>query len=179
MTFDNLWRFINARGSIITVQEYHELEYVFNLIKDCESYLEVGTAEGNSLYVLAHALKHNANITYIDWDENHTRIGRNEIIKLLKDYKITPIHGNTHDPRIVEAAMGKYDVVLIDAGHKFEDAIADARNYGPMATKYLIFHDINLPEVKEAFDLYQKETGLNAYIISNSESFGYGIMEIK
>jgi hypothetical protein len=53
--FDQYWRVIKDRST--TVQEYHELEHVFNLMRDCESYLEVGTAEGNSLYVLAHALK--------------------------------------------------------------------------------------------------------------------------
>lgn len=178
-SFDELWRFINNRRSIITVQEYHELEHIFNLMRGCESYLEVGTAEGNSLYVLAHALKKGAAIAYIDWDEDHTRAPRNEILSMLTDYAITPIHGNTHDPEIIHKATGKYDVVLIDAGHSYEDALQDARNYGPMATKYLVFHDICLPPVEAAFADYRRETGHRSYKRINSETFGYGIMEIR
>lgn len=178
--FQTIWKSILKRGCTI-VQEYNELEFVFNLIQGCESYLEVGSAEGNSMYMLAQALKSNAKITYIDWDENHTRPYREEIILELtkQGFFITPIHGNTHDSEVVMKANGRYEVVFIDAGHKFEDVIEDARNYGKMATKFIIFHDIMLPEVEEAFALYQKETGHRSYKIINSESFGYAIMEIQ
>lgn len=182
MKFDDLWRYIVQRSQgFPTVQEYHELQYVFNLIQGCESYLEAGTAEGNSLYVLSHALKPNSEITYIDWDEKHTREPRELIVRYLesKGFKITPLHGNTHDPEIVKKAQAKYDVVLIDAGHKFEDVITDATNYGKLATKFIIFHDVQLPEVERAFSLYQKETGHTGYKVINSETFGYGILEIK
>jgi predicted O-methyltransferase YrrM len=180
-SFDELWRFVCERSaSFPVVQEYHELEHVFNLMQGCTSYLEVGTAEGNSLYVLAHALRPEAQITYIDWNEEHTRKPREEIIKLLSDYNITPIHANTHDNiAIYAASQRQYDVVLIDAGHSYEDALEDAINYGKLAKKYLIFHDVNLPEVRMAFNAYQRHTGHKSYIISNSETFGYGIMEIK
>lgn len=179
-SFDELWRFICLRSaSFPVVQEYHELEHIFNLIRGCNSYLEIGTAEGNSLYVLSHSLKENAEITYIDWDEEHTRKPRNQIIEML-NCNINPIHGNTHDSNVINmASIRSYDVVLIDAGHKFDDVIEDARNYGKLAKKYIIFHDINLPDVDEAFGLYQKETGFKSYKISNSEHFGYGVMEIK
>lgn len=162
------------------VQDKQELDFIFNLIQGCETYLEVGTAEGNSMFVLAHALKQNAHISYVDWDEERIRPKREMIEDTLtkQGYHITGIHGNSHDPETIMKANGRYEVVLIDAGHAYDDAIQDARNYGKMATKYLIFHDVNLPEVKSAFQEYQLETGYKSYIISNSESFGYGIMEV-
>jgi hypothetical protein len=178
--FSNLWETIINNGCI-TVQEYSELEYIYNLIEGCESYLEIGTAEGNSLFVLAHALKQNAKITYVDFGEKHTTPNRDKVITDLTQngYYITSVHGNSHDPEVIMKANGRYDVVLIDAGHKFDDAYQDANNYGKMATKFIIFHDVNLPEVYRAFSQYQKETGLRGYVISNSETFGYGILEIK
>lgn len=181
MSFDQYWQFIDKRG-VSTIQNHQELEHVFNLMQDCESYLEVGTAEGNSLYVLAHALKLEAHITYIDWDEKHTRTPREEVIKLLTDegYEIRPIHSHTmHREAIEKAGERKYDVVLIDAGHSFDEVIADAMNYGKLATKYIIFHDVMLPEVDRAFALYQKECGLKAYKVIHSETFGFGILEVK
>jgi hypothetical protein len=178
--FDELWRYIAKRGCI-TVQEYHELQFVYNLISGCASYLEIGTAEGNSMYVLAHALAPNARITYVDFGEKHTTPYRCEIVAGLETegYRIMAVLGDSHDQETISKARALYDVVLIDAGHKFEDVIQDARNYGKMATRFIIFHDINLPEVSEAFDLYKKETGHKAYRISNSETFGYGILEVK
>lgn len=177
--FDPLWRKI-ANRVCMTVQEYHELQFVFNLIQGCESYLEVGTAEGNSLFVLAHALAKNARITYVDYGEPHTTDYRNEMVAEVEKlgYYVTPVLGDSHDPAVVMKANGRYDAVLIDAGHKFDDVIADARNYGKMAKKFIIFHDINLPDVDRAFEQYKQETGHKGYKISNSEQFGYGILEV-
>jgi predicted O-methyltransferase YrrM len=180
--FDTLWRNVVERSKCFpVVQEYNELQYIYNLIAGCESYLEVGTAEGNSLSILARVLAKNARITYVDFDETHTRPYREQVVSELtkEGCYITPVHGNSHDPAVIMKANGRYDVVFIDAGHSYDDALQDARNYGKMATKYIIFHDINLPEVKAAFTKYKDETGLHGYTISNSETFGYGVLEIK
>lgn len=173
--FDKLWREICERSSFFpVVQEYSELEYVFNLIEGCESYLEVGTAEGNSLYVLSHSLKLGANITFVDFGEKHTELPRQWVLEQVKNVK--PVYGNSHDTKVIEQAMGKYDAVLIDAGHSYDDALQDAINYGPMAKKYIIFHDVNLPAVRKAFDEYAQ--GKTSHIISNSPTFGYGIITL-
>lgn len=176
-SFDDLWRFINSRGSVVTVQEYRELEHVYNLIKDCKSYLEVGSAEGNTLYILGHNMQR---IVYVDYGETHTELPRKEIISNLSA-AITALLGNSHDHKLIHKAerYGPYDVVLIDAGHSYEDVVADAIAYGGMARKYLIFHDIQLPQVKAAFEWYvkqQKYEKVTTFI--NSDNFGYGIIEL-
>lgn len=179
-SFDELWRFINTRSSVITVQERSELNYVYDLMRGAASYLEVGTAEGNSLYVLSHAIKPGGVISYIDYGEKHTALPRNEIIALLHNegIEVAGYLGNSHDPKTYSATM-PYDVVLIDAGHSYEDVIADAIAYGRFATKYLIFHDICLPEVERAFEWYCKQRSLNkAYKFINSDTFGYGILKL-
>lgn len=181
-SFDELWRFICERSaSFPVVQEYHELEHVFNLLTEYRSYLEVGTAEGNSLYVLAHALKPEGNITFIDYGEDHTKRPREEILELLGRF-IKGILGNSHSYKVIKSPLldDCYDAVLIDAGHSYEDVIADAVVYGSLATKYIIFHDVCLPEVSKAFDWYcTQRQDCKAYKMINSETFGYGIMEIK
>lgn len=180
-TFDELWREVCQRSaSFPVVQEYHELRHVYELMQGCDSYLEVGTAEGNSLYVLAHALKPGAHITYIDIDEAHTRAPREEVVRMLKaeGFDVRGIHGDSNDPWVItEARMRSYDVALIDAGHSYFEVVADARHYAPLASKFVCFHDVQLLDVGAAFAWYLKESGLTAYRVVNSETFGYGIIK--
>lgn len=182
VNFEECWEFICKRcesKNFPLVQNKQELEHVFNLMQGAESYLEIGTAEGNSLYVLAHALKLGAHITYVDIDEDRIRPKREEVVKLLRDkgFIVTQVHGNSMYRASIEGAKGEYDVVMIDAGHTFDEALADGNNYGPLAKKYVIFHDVCMPSVNNAFSLYQKETGLSAYRFINSDTFGYGILK--
>lgn len=169
--FDDLWKFTNRHGQI--QQDYTELKHIYELIKGCESYLEIGTAEGGSICVLGKGKKQ---IAYVDYDENHTRSQRMEALGSLG----TPyqaFHGNSHDPEIISKITSKYDVVLIDAGHSYEDAKQDAENYGKLATKFIIFHDVQLPAVKRAFDEYTaKFKDVRTFI--NSTNFGYGIVTL-
>lgn len=181
--FPDLWREVVKRSAVFpVVQDYNELEYVFNLIQGCESYLEVGTAEGNSLYVLAHALNLHAPITYVDYGEKHTTPHRNEIVRQLTDkgHAIKEVLGDSNDPLTAGRADGKYDVVLIDAGHSYDNVSKDALLYGPMAKKFILFHDIQLPEVLRAFEEYcalRPDCKVSRAI--NSVSFGYGLLEIE
>lgn len=179
--FNECWDFIVKRSEAAgypVVQDKRELEHVFNLMKDAGSYLEMGSAEGNSLYVLAHALMPGANITYVDYAENHTTQSRNEVIKLLinKGYRVRGFCGNSHDKSIIANARDSYDCVMIDAGHTFDDVMQDAKAYLPMAQKYCFFHDVELPEVRKAFEI-QKQ-GKNYHYFIRSENYGYGIIKI-
>lgn len=207
-TFEELWQDLEERSrrwAIPIVQDRAELEFVFYLIRknECESYLEVGTAEGNGLYVLAHALKKNP-MYYIVYDENdkeidggtklavevceiidfgekHTKLARDEVLKNLQnlDIRITENYGNSHNA-LVKVKFRDYDAVFIDAGHTYEDVIADAVAYGSLANKLIIFHDIQLPEVKKAFDWYcaQNPQFKNISQFINSPNYGYGIIEV-
>lgn len=180
--FDTLWREISTRPSTITVQEYHELEHVFNLFKNCESYLEVGTAEGNSMYVLAQALKSGAVITYIDYGENHTTAARDEVLRKLADlgYSITAVHGDSNDFTTFGHVKGKsFDAVFIDAGHTDFNAVVDALFYGPLATKYIVFHDVMIPDVGRVFEWYSRQfPERKSYRIVNSEHYGMGVIVV-
>lgn len=181
--FDGLWNFIVKRSAdacMPVVQDRAELEYVFNLLRNCNSYLEVGTAEGNSLYVLANALPKNSEITYIDWAEPHTKEKRDFILERLEDYKVTPVHADSNDySTFRQVADKRFDAVLIDAGHDDFNVAIDALFYGPLARKYIIFHDIQLSDVSRAFEWYCRQRPECKYTrIVNSDHFGYGVIEL-
>lgn len=180
--FDKLWNEIIQRPGVITVQNREELEHVYNLIEGCESYLEVGTAEGNSLYVLARALKPQSPITYIDYGEKHTTEARDEVLNALvsEGHLITQIHGDSNDiSTYTHVVDKKFDVVLIDAGHHDFNVAIDTLFYAPLATKYVIFHDVQLPDVLRVFDWYCKQfPQRQSYRIVNSEHFGYGVLVV-
>lgn len=182
MNFNEAWDFIVKRSQkwcIPVVQNREELKYVFNLMKDCKSYLEVGTAEGNSLFVLANAMPKGSEVTYIDWAEKHTKKPRDEVIAALSDYKVRAVHGDSNLIKTALAAQGVYDAVLIDAGHEDFNAVVDAIYYGPMARKFIIFHDIQIPDVSRAFEwCTQNRPECRMYKVVNSDHYGYGILEL-
>lgn len=176
--FDDLWEFVKDHCKVLA-QNKQEMEHVYNLIVGCESYLEIGTAEGNSLYVFGNAMKKGSTISYIDAAEEHTKKYRESIIGHMKSYNIIGMHGNSHHQDVIRKAQERrYDVVYIDAGHTYNDALEDARNYAPLANKYVLFHDVKIPEVLEAFNVWQLESKTRGYTIINSENYGYGVVKI-
>jgi len=181
--FEDLWNYIVKRSrdaGIPVVQNKEELEYVFNLLKDCKSYLEIGTAEGNSLYVLTNALPKGSEVAYIDLGEPHTEAHRKVILDQLKDYKICAVHGDSNNlDNVLKLSPRLFDAVLIDAGHDDFNVAIDAFLYGPMAKKYIIFHDIQLPDVNRAYEWYcRQKPQCKNYRVVNSGNFGYGIIEV-
>lgn len=184
--FDELWHFVTHRRDLACVQVKEELEYIYNLISGCRSYLEVGTAEGDSLFVLGHALSGDKPfITYVDYGEKHTEPYRDEAIKILKQDRkvnVVAVHGDSHHHAVIKdaATITPFDIVLIDAGHSYEDALADAIAYGGLAKKFIIFHDIQLLPVKKAFDWYVKSQdfkNVTSFVAENSP-FGFGIIKL-
>lgn len=181
MTFDELWQWITNRGSVITVQERSELEHIYNLMKDCncKSYLEVGSAEGNSLHVLGQVVSDYIDI--IDFGEDHTRDKREEVIIGLSKQgkKITEYLGDSTNLKTLINKQ-KYDCVLIDGGHDYSTVFSDCMMYAPLATKYVFFHDVQLEPVRNAIEFYLKRWPRGQYrTFINSESFGFGILEIN
>lgn len=196
MNFNDLWQFMVDRSrrdekAIVVVQDRDELEYVFKLIKNCnaQSYLEVGSAEGNSLYVLGNALADKSSITCVDLGEDHTAAPRKESITLLRfaGYTVEEVLGDStlketyykvfspYTPLVQQS----YDVVFIDGGHDYTTVLSDAILYAPLAKKYVFFHDVQLPEVKAAVDWFVKHWNLGKYHeFINSNSYGYGIIEV-
>ncbi len=176
--FEDHWSFVKTHCDVLA-QDKQEMEHVYNLMKDCESYLEIGSSEGNSLYVFGHALKKGSEITYVDFAEDKTRPWREEKLQHMGNYVVHGIHGNSHNSDVIKKAQKRrYDCVFIDAGHRYNDVLEDARAYAPLADKYVFFHDVQLPPVMEAYKMWQLESGTKGYEVINSMNYGYGILKV-
>lgn len=179
--FEERWKYCEANTKVLA-QDFNEMRTVYGLIEGCESYLEIGSSEGNSLYIFGHAMKPGAHIAYVDFGEKHTTPWREPKEKELKlsGYSLNAIHGNSHDVDVIKetAKAGAYDVVFIDAGHEFNDAYHDAMNYGHLATKWILFHDIMLRPVRAAFEMYLYKTKRFGFEIMNSLDYGYGVIKV-
>lgn len=180
--FESRWLWITKRagGEVNVVQERHELEHIYNLMEACEcgSYLEVGCAEGSSVYVLGHTVK--GIIDIIDFGEPHTTEQREEAIRELGK-SVRQILGDSRKPETLEKVRGnKYDCVLIDGGHDFNTVLSDCISYGTLATKYIFFHDVQLPEVSRAIKSFMGAYDIGDYsTFINSTSYGYGILKCR
>lgn len=175
MTFQERWDWITKRRNV--VQQREELEYIYNIMKDCDfaSYLEVGTAEGDSLYVLGPLAK---TIHYVDYGEAHTKPMREEVLKHLNNPYVFSHLGDSTSAEIANSVVGRFDCVLIDGGHDFATVLSDCIIYGTKATKYIFFHDVQLPEVKAAVEWFVKHWGDGEYsTFINSPSYGYGVLK--
>jgi hypothetical protein len=180
--FEERWKWITKRagGESNVVQDRQELEHIYNLIEG-ESYLEVGTAEGDSLYVLGHKFK---KIDFVDYGETHTREKREQVLlelaKLPDAPSIIPHLGDSTSSSIALSVTGKYDCVLIDGGHDFATVLSDAIVYGTKATKYIFFHDVQLPQVRAAVEWFVKHWSAGEYTtFINSENYGYGVVKFQ
>lgn len=182
-TFPEAWKFVMARSQhgVMTVQNDIELNHVFDLMKvcNCQTYLEVGSAEGNSLYVLGHAAEE---ISFIDYGEAHTKAARDDAINSLAKPVIEYIGDSTNPETFFKGLHhDRYDCVLIDGGHDYSTVLSDSLMYAPLASKYVFWHDIQLPEVRRAYDWFKARWGslgeFSEFI--SSPSFGYGVLRVK
>lgn len=168
------WDWALTRGKF--QQDFVELKHIYDLMTGCKSYLEIGSAEGNSLYILGHAVT--GHIDYIDIGESHTDKLRNEAITKLGK-PVRSFIGDSTNPKTYPKDF-KSECVLIDGGHDFATVLSDSILYAALATKYVFWHDIQMPAVGAAVEWFVKRWTLGKYsTFINTDNFGYGILEIK
>lgn len=176
--FEKSWDFIFRRRSNL-VQDKLELEYVHSLMVECkpESYLEIGTAEGDSLYVLGSILPETGRIHWIDKDEDITRPMRQPIEEMLKPRRITSYSGLSGEDGAILSDL--FDVVLIDGGHEYATVLQDSQRFAPLAKKYVFWHDVQIPEVRQAVHDYLQDNRRREYTtFINSSSMGFGVLKL-
>ena len=79
----------------------------------------------------------------------------------------------------VKNILDSYNIVFIDAGHKYEEVMNDIRKFKPLAKDILLFHDIRPKEVNETIGVYQaiqhSFIDLDEEIVTNEKVMGIGI----
>lgn len=178
-TFDELWRYIISRRDGV-VQDRVELEYVYNLMRDCkpETYLEIGTAEGDSLLVLGSLLPSHGLLKLIDLCEPHTQILKKDSLeKLACIYMVVASDSTLMSVPVTSSET--WDVVFIDGGHDYTTVLSDSIRFAPLAKKYVFWHDLQMKEVRAAYEWFKARYPLGVYSeFINSEHYGYGICKI-
>ena len=125
-------------------------------------------------------------ITMIDHDPNNRPLYNTLSYILDEGFKCHLIDLNTFDPQAlnkVQAYSEDYNIVFIDAGHKYEEAKNDIDKFATLATDLLLFHDIRPIETTNNCGVYEAIQDANIELdieisVVDSE-MGIGIKYIK
>ena len=155
------------------------------------SFLEVGAWKGLWAIAFCEFCKfHNiegtyTTITMIDHDPNNRPLFKS--LEYVYDNGCTYnlIDLNTFDEKAldeVKAVSDKFDIVFIDAGHKYHEAINDINKFSNLATDLLLFHDIRPITATNDCGVYQaiqdSNIKLDEEISTSNAEMGIGIKYI-
>lgn len=157
------------------------------------TFLEIGVFRGQTLALIKLLAKLSGKkvkvygITPLDTTDGHWESDyKKDISDLHKLFRLpqpTIIKGLSTDESIIQVMSEKtFDLVYIDGGHSYEVALSDLKNYGKLATKYLVIddcaNDLDMP-----FGYFQGiqsvTNAVNDYIPTTNLKFQYNVMHNK
>lgn len=141
------------------LQDKRELELYIDFVKSLgiNSYLEIGSFQGDSLYsVLTNAnpkclgIAIDKQVLEVHVDKQRY-LGPKKLNKTIKElnslgYNTKALIGDSKDPKIIAKAKseGPYDLLFIDGDHSYSGVKADWDNYSSLA-KVIVLHDVYQP----------------------------------
>lgn len=153
--------------------------------------LEIGTADGGSLYTWARHFDDAE--TIISVDKDHTEL-HCKFLKAFKPGHIVCLTGKSQNAEIkrkVEKTVGStgIDFILIDGGKRREEVRQDYKKYRSLVNDggVIAFHDILThqklgkdPDVLSVWQEVREDTDANSWELMKdheNEEYGYGILE--
>lgn len=134
------------------LQHEGEIKTLCDIIRreGVQSYLEIGSKFGGSLWRVANAMPKGSRIVSVDlpsgtkvWPQSKKSLTDcvNELNRRGYDARI--IWGDSTAPEVIEqvTALGPFDAALIDGNHTLPFVTKDFANYGPLC-RLVAFHDI-------------------------------------
>jgi predicted O-methyltransferase YrrM len=133
-------------------QKRSEIWSLIKLVSQWEplSILEIGTANGGTLFLFAHSASVNAHLISIDLPGGkfgggypvwkiplyESFIGTGQTLQLIR--------GDSHSDAVAQKIKQSLDLLYIDGDHTYEGVKRDYEMYGPMVNKggMIVFHDI-------------------------------------
>jgi predicted O-methyltransferase YrrM len=136
--------------------EQHDEEFsrFLQIMRDeeIESYLEIGSKNGGTLWRVANEVPTIKRITAVDLPhgDGKTFVLLRECVMVVRDKGVTVnlIKGDSTDQTVIEqvGSYAPFDLCFIDANHTLKYCTQDWLNYGPMA-RIVAFHDIGWKEM--------------------------------
>jgi len=118
---------------------------------DVQSYLEIGSKFGGSLWRIGMAMPKGSACVFIDLPRREgasSYYSMHGVIRRLsgEGRSCTAIWGDSTSLGVIAQARqkGPYDLVFIDCNHTYDFVRRDWVNYRPMASKAIAFHDVAL-----------------------------------
>lgn len=114
----------------------------------CKSVLEIGTAWGGNLYLLAHLAQ--KLVVGVDLDNQRSKVTATQIAEAIRDEQLPCesafIQGLSQEAATIEAVKqhAPYDLIFIDGDHHYGPAKQDYDNFSAMLTPngIIALHDI-------------------------------------
>lgn len=147
---------VGFKGQRIPQREY-ELNRLCEIMREQKvtSYLEIGLQRATTFHYIGQTLPPGALMVGIDLPGGRWGVkdGAGWITEVVNDLRANKhinaqaILGDSKDPKVIATAnrLSPYDCVFIDGDHAYDAVKADWDNYGPMAQKMVVLHDIDTP----------------------------------
>lgn len=169
-------------------------EYYSKNPKQELTFLEVGAYRG--LWGIAFSIYCNVNaiegkyvtVTDLIHDSHNINLLKSLNYNLSLGVQCALVNENTYNENIkdtVTSILPNYDIVLIDAGHLYDDVINDTNKFSDLANDILLFHDIRPKNPPEGGLVYVwpalQELGmtLDEEIVADEKRMGIGIKYIN